>query len=153
VEGDMPKLIAFVILGVLVLAGCGESGPPTFTRAEKWDVIAEGAVIERRGSELLTLIPSSSVTGYQAEFAAGGGSEKTILRYDVTLQGGPGYIGLLSGDKTRWLDNVTLPANETSKGEVSVQTGKEQVYVVLQTSAETTPGTVFVVSDVSLAYQ
>lgn len=151
----MVKLITMTILSALILTGCGKSVPPTFTRAEYWDVLADGAVIDRKADELLTLVPSESVVGYQAEFLASNDASKNtvIVRYDIGLTGGPGYIGILSGDRQRWLDNVRIRPDQLKKGEITAATDGGPVSVIIQTDDTTVPGTVFTVNDVSVAYK
>lgn len=155
-NGALKGILASLAVAVS-LAACGAREPSTtepptlsFTQAAPWTVTASGAVSEKRGAELFTLTPSTTVVGYQTRSPVPTGGRTTlVLRYDVTLQGGPGALGVLADDDSRWHTNTRLPAEERSTGEVRVQVEGDQVHLVLQTTRDSDPNTIFTVHDLS----
>jgi hypothetical protein len=72
------------------------------------------------------------------------------VRYDITTTGGPGFIGVLMGDGSRWLGNFELATDAQSSNTVDVPVSGDEVRVVIQNGRDSTPGS-FTLNNVEFA--
>lgn len=138
---------AIVAVAAVALAGCSEpEAPPAVSsnqRVEAWNALSEGVDI---GEQVITAGPNA---GYQAEYEVNmQGASRLNLTYDITVEGGPGYFGVLTGDSSQWLANNTLDANASSRGEISLDVSEDYLRIVIQTSEESAPNTRFAINEI-----
>jgi hypothetical protein len=69
------------------------------------------------------------------------------------MKGGPGYLGVLSGDGSHWLNNNTLEANGHAQGVANANVSGDSVRLVLQTSDASSDNTQFTINKVEYALQ
>lgn len=136
---------AIIAAAAIALVGCGEAppAPPPDQRVEAWNPLTEGVDI---GDQIITAGPNA---GYQAEYEVNmQGLGHLSLTYDITVEGGPGYFGVLTGDSSRWLANNTLEANAENQGEINLDVSDDYVRLVLQTSDQSTVDTRFTINEI-----
>lgn len=128
-----------------------------FTRVATWQPIAAGfaATPARENSgDLTALTTSATQPGYQAQHTiATNGRTTLILRYDATISGGPALLGVLAGDRSRWLANATLTANDRSASEERIVIEGDTVHLVLQVPPDAAQPVSLVIHDLQYALQ
>lgn len=147
----------------LSVAACGQNNQQqteapvasNMTAVTQWAGLVDGTSVtpQADGSYLITASPS--VKGYQVGQAIPtAGSTSITLHYDITVQGGPGFIGVLKGDGSSWLNNFDLPANQRSQGETQIAIpGDETVQIVIQTANAAPDVTTFTVHSAQYSLQ
>jgi len=148
------RSIAFASALVCALAACGQpqriqSETPAnqgFTQVASWTGLVDGVTVTPQGDGSTTVAASNSSPGYQVDYVVPtNGASTILLRYDISLQGGPGFIGVLAGDGSRWLNNFDLPANQRSQGDAAIAVNGDTVRIVIQTAPTSAANTTFTV--------
>lgn len=155
------KAFAFAaIFAAGALAACGqgnEQTPPPAAptvQALPWESYASDAAITTHEDGSVTIAASPTLHGYQAGLAIPVQGATTLeLSFDITLTGGPGFIGVLSGDETRWLGNFELAPDQRNTRTVSVPIEGNAVLIVIQTAQGQRPGTAFAIHNVTYQAQ
>lgn len=157
-------LAAALILGVGA-SSCGQNqgaevqapaevqAAANFVTLSEWGALVDGVTVLAQTDNTILVTASPTVQGYQVSQNVSAGSATTmILRYDITVQGGPGYIGVLKGDGSSWLGNFPLEADRRSTGEQTVPVSGD-VQIVLQTNQGSPANTTFTLHNVQYALQ
>jgi len=153
--------LVFAVAGGL--AACGQpspqapqesSAPQSLTQASPWASLAADVTVSPQPDGSVVIAASNTAPGYQVDYTvATNGAAAIRLRYDITLQGGPGFIGVLAGDGSRWLNNFDLPANQRSQGDALVPLSGDAVRIVIQTGPTSARDSRFTVHSVEYALQ
>jgi hypothetical protein len=122
-----------------------------FVPAGEWKPLVDGVevAVQENGAVLVTT--SRTAMGYQVDQRVSVAGHSTIsVRYDITTTGGPGFIGVLMGDGSRWLGNFELATDAQSSNTVDVPVSGDEVRVVIQNGRDSTPGS-FTLNNVEFA--
>lgn len=148
-------------LGLAVfLAACGGEQPGKlnapeagFQRAAHWEPMAPG-VSEAPADAAATAITLGAAAGYQAQHSImTNGRTLLILRYDISVGGGPAYLGVLTSDRSAWLKNIPLEADERAVGEEYLPVDGDNVFLVIQTMSGAAQPTVLTIRDMQYALE
>lgn len=149
-------LTAVVCACAMVVASCGQGGQqeggeaaaPEVHTAGSWVTTLSNTTIQANPDGVVT-ITAANQPAYQAQHeVTTEGAGTLLLRYDVTMQSGPAFLGVLSGDRNTWIANYSLPANVRTQSEAEIPITGDKVYLVFQTSPATAPNAVFTVHSV-----
>lgn len=147
-------------LAVLAAVSCNQPTPQRappmegFQRPDLWTAIAPGVSSAAGDTDLVTITTTAEHVGYQVEHnVSTQGKTRLILRYDVTLTGGPVYFGALADDRSRWHRNIIIPADSRSAGEERIDVSGDVVHLVFQTDASSAHPTTIVVHDIQYRFE
>lgn len=151
---------ALLALAALALSACeqkpeGRAPPPEgFARPEAWNNKASGVVMEPGEIDLMTITASATQPGYQLEQdVATDGRARLLLRYDVTISGGPAYFGVLAEDRSHWHWNTIIAPNSRAAGEDYIQVEGGAVHLIFHTDASSAQPTTIVVHDIQYRFE
>jgi hypothetical protein len=155
-----------VSLAIVLAVGAAACGAPTdeqpaateiaqsdltYTPAVDWAMLTDGADAKVRDG-VWVVTASNTTPGYQVGRRINVAGFDTIsLRFDIATSGGPGYIGVLAGDGSRWLGNFYLAADSQSANTVSVPVSGDEVQIVIQTDRQAANNSTFTLNNVEYA--
>ena len=147
-------LIASIFALGLSVASCGQQKQapaetaPQVQSVDVWTSTLPQVAIQSTPEGVVT-IAAVSRPSYQAQSAIEtAGASTLLLSYDITMQGGPAFLGVLSEDRNTWLANYRLLPGARNQNQAEVAITGDQVFVVLQTTRDTSPNAVFTVHNV-----